>query len=114
METTGSITSNMGSNGIANRVDDLGDSAHDKIDQVASSVKPAVDRFAKSAHEVVDKVATVASDAADSLGVKADQLKGAQSRLTEQCEGYVRENPLVSIGIAVAAGYILSKVLSSR
>lgn len=114
METTGSITSNLGSNGVANKVDDLRDSANEQIDKMSSSVKPAVDRFARSAHHVVDKVATAASDAADSLGVRADQLKGAHSQLAEQCEEYVRENPLVSIGIAVAAGYILSKVLSSR
>ncbi len=115
MEQTGSMSSSMGSNGsVANAVDDLSETAHDKIDKVTSSVKPAVDRFAKSAHQVVDKVATVASDAADTLGVKADQFKGAQGRVTEQCQQYVRENPLVAVGIALAAGYILSKVLSSR
>ena len=114
MEHTGSLTSSMGNNGIANKVDGLGDTAHDKIDQVSASVKPAVDKFARSAHQVVDKVATVASDAADTLGVRAEQLKDVQGRLTEQCAAYVRENPMASIGIAVAAGYILSKLLSSR
>ena len=116
MDLTGSITSSAGSNGssVAGNVGNLSETAHDKIDQAATSIKPAVDRFARSAHQMVDKVATVASDAADTLGVKADQFNGTQQKLTEQCENYIRENPLASIGIAVAAGYILSKVLSSR
>ena len=114
MDQTGIMPSATGNGSVANAVDDLSATAHGKIDQAASSVKPAVERMARSAHEVVDKVATVASDAADTLGVKADQIKDVQGRWTEQCQGYVRENPLASLGIALAAGYILSRLLSSR
>ena len=114
MDQTGIMPSTTGNGSVANAVDDLSATAHGKIDQVSSSVKPAVERLAKSAHEVVDKVATVASDAADTLGVRTDELKSVQGKWTEQCQGYVRENPLVSLGIALAAGYLLSKVLSSR
>jgi len=34
--------------------------------------------------------------------------------LMEECTAYVRSNPLAAIGIAAAAGFILSRVISSR
>jgi ElaB/YqjD/DUF883 family membrane-anchored ribosome-binding protein len=34
--------------------------------------------------------------------------------LTENCREYVRDNPVTSLGIAVAAGFLLSRLLSSR
>jgi ElaB/YqjD/DUF883 family membrane-anchored ribosome-binding protein len=30
----------------------------------------------------------------------------------EQCRGYVRDNPIASLGIAIAAGFLLSRLLS--
>ena len=66
------------------------------------------------AHQAVDKIAGVAGQAVDTLGENAEQLKNAQAKAVEQCRGYVRDNPLMSLGIAIGAGYILSKLLSSR
>ncbi|MEO8133362.1 MAG: DUF883 C-terminal domain-containing protein [Betaproteobacteria bacterium] len=91
-----------------------GASMHDAIDNVASSAKPALDRMSAGAHQTVEKVAIAASDLAESLGVKADELKDLQDRLTEECRRYVRDNPLASVGIALAAGFLLSRLLSSR
>jgi ElaB/YqjD/DUF883 family membrane-anchored ribosome-binding protein len=41
-------------------------------------------------------------------------LKKFQVQALEKCQGYVRANPVMSLGIALAAGYLLSKLLSSR
>lgn len=88
--------------------------AHNAIDKVSDAARPMVDRLASGAHQTVDKLAGVATQAAETLGVKGEQLKNFQTQAMEQCRGYVRENPVVSLGIAIAAGYLLSRLLSSR
>jgi ElaB/YqjD/DUF883 family membrane-anchored ribosome-binding protein len=71
-----------------------------------------VDRVASGAHQAVDKIAGVAGRAAETLGAKGGQLHDAQVRAMEQCRGYVRDNPIASIGIAVAVGFLLSRLLA--
>lgn len=125
METfTNNLTSNPGTLGNLGTPGDMGknvtsiDNAtagvHQTIDKVSQAARPAVDRVTTGAHQVVDKLAGVAASAVDSIGAKGEQLKVAQDRLTEASRDYVRENPLTSIGIAVAAGFLLSRLLSSR
>ena len=115
MEQTGKLSPTVGNNGtMARVVDDASSSAHGTIDKVSAVVKPAVDRVASGAHQAVDKFAIAASDAVESLTVKANQLKDSQALLTEQCRGYVRGNPLASLGIALAAGFLLSRLIANR
>lgn len=75
---------------------------------------PVVDRMAEGAHVAVDDVAHAATRAVDALGVKGEQIKQAQERVLSGWTGHLRENPLASLGIAVAAGFLLSRLLSSR
>lgn len=73
-----------------------------------------IDKASHSAHEVVDKIANATSQAAEAMGEKGDQLKSAEQRMMNQCRGYVHDNPITSLGIAVAAGFLLSRLLSGR
>ena len=73
-----------------------------------------INKASKSAHEAVDKIANVGNQAAETLGEKGEQLKNAEQQLVENCRGYVRDNPITSLGIAAAAGFLLSRVLSGR
>ena len=73
-----------------------------------------IDTAAQSAHEAVDKIANATNQAAEALGEKGEQLKNAEQKLMESCRGYVQDNPITSLGIAVAAGFLLSRVLSGR
>lgn len=73
-----------------------------------------IDKAASSAHETVDKIASATTNAAEALGDKGRQLKNAEQQLLENCRGYVRDNPVTSLGIAVAAGFLLSRVMSGR
>jgi ElaB/YqjD/DUF883 family membrane-anchored ribosome-binding protein len=88
--------------------------AHNVIDKASDAARPMVERVASGAHRAVDSIAGAAGQAAETLGVKGEQLKDAQLRAMEQCRGYVRDNPLASLGIAVAAGFILSWLVGSR
>jgi ElaB/YqjD/DUF883 family membrane-anchored ribosome-binding protein len=66
-----------------------------------------IDKAANSANEAIDK-------ATEALGKKGEQLKNAEQQIMEDCRVYVRDNPITSMGIAVAAGFLLSRVLSGR
>jgi ElaB/YqjD/DUF883 family membrane-anchored ribosome-binding protein len=116
MEPTGTVTPNPndGSRHLGRAVDQASMGVHDAIDKASGVARPAVDRIASGAHQAVDKIASVAGQAADTLGVKGEQLMKLQAQAMEQCRGYVRENPVASLGIAIAAGYLLSRLLRSR
>ena len=73
-----------------------------------------IDKVSHSAHETVDKITNATNQAADTLGEKGEQLINAEQQLMKNCCGYVRENPVTSLGIAVAAGFLLSRVFSGR
>ena len=73
-----------------------------------------VDKAAKSAHEAVDKIASATNQASEALSEKANQLKNTEQQWVENCRAYVRDNPITSLGIAAAAGFLLSRVLSGR
>jgi len=73
-----------------------------------------IDNVSHSAHETVDKIANASNQAAEAIGEKRAQLKNAEQQLVENCRGYVRDNPVTSLGIAVAAGFLLSRLLSGR
>lgn len=73
-----------------------------------------IDKAANTAHEAVDRVASATNQAAEAIGEKGEQLKNAEQQFMEDCRIYVRDNPITSLGIAVAAGFLLSRVLSGR
>ena len=73
-----------------------------------------IDKAANSANEAVDKVASATNQAAEALGKKGEQLKNAELQLIEDCRVYVRDNPITSVSIAVAAGFVLSRLFSRR
>lgn len=116
METSRNTSPATGSAGgtLGRAVDQVSSGAHHAIDSVADKVGPVLERMASGAHQAVDKMAGTAGQAAETLDVNGEQLKGAQMRAMEQCRGYVRENPVISLGIAVGAGILLGRLLSAR
>ena len=73
-----------------------------------------IDKASNFAHEAVDKLAKVTNEAADALDEKGMHLKYAEKRLLKNCQAYIRDNPATSLGIAVATGFLLSRLLSNR
>lgn len=78
---------------------------------IEENIKETIDNVSQSAHETVDKIAHVSYQTAEVLGEKGKQLKTAEEELVEGYRTYIRENPIRSVGIAVAAGFILSRLL---
>jgi ElaB/YqjD/DUF883 family membrane-anchored ribosome-binding protein len=71
-----------------------------------------IDTVSDSAHEAYDKIANVTSQAAEVLGQKGEQLKKAEQKMMKSCRGYIGDNPITSVSIAVVAGFLLSGLLN--
>jgi ElaB/YqjD/DUF883 family membrane-anchored ribosome-binding protein len=100
MESKGSKAANEHLDSSGNRitVDDLALRAHDKVDQLSDAVQPAVDRMTSNTHAAIDTVADAAVAAVDT-----EFMEGARA--------FMREQPIAALGIAVAAGWILSRLM---
>lgn len=93
---------------------DLRADAHATIDKVAEKVPPATDRLASQAHDGVDKVADGVETASERLAARGKQVVETYKNLSESSRNHVRANPVISVLVAAAAGYGISKLLGSR
>lgn len=75
---------------------------------------PKVDAIAAGAHEAVDWAADATNHATDSLGDTGHEMKEMQEKWLAKARDYVQENPATSVGIAIAGGYLLSRILRSH
>lgn len=116
MEATGTIKpgNNEGNRTSARTVDQASTGVHDATSKASDAARPVLDRIAAGAHQAVDKIAAAAGQAAETLGAKSEQLANAQAKGMEQARGYIREHPVMVLGIAIAAGFVLSRLLNSR
>jgi ElaB/YqjD/DUF883 family membrane-anchored ribosome-binding protein len=87
------------------------DKAVNTVQSAASNVQPVVDRLASSAHAGVDRLQGMLSGAGGTLSQRQQQLTDAAGEWMEATREYVRQKPATAIGIAVAAGFVLSKLL---
>ncbi len=111
-KATDTITGNSGpgSHVLEKGVDRLAKGAHNRIDSASDAAGPAIDRMTSRAHNAVnkaDEVATQAAVAIEAFGVKTEELAATGVN-------YMRKHPLLSLSLAVAAGYVLSRLLASR
>jgi ElaB/YqjD/DUF883 family membrane-anchored ribosome-binding protein len=80
-------------------------------DEAARKAKPAIDRVAAMAHQAVDKAAGAAAPTADWLAEQGESLNTTQKKLVADTCGYISANPLKAVGIAVVAGFLLSRII---
>ncbi len=63
-----------------------------------------------SAHGAVDQIADAAAPAAQWLDEQGETLTTSGKKLLDGTCKYVAANPLQSLGIALAAGYLISRL----
>ena len=73
-----------------------------------------IERVSSTAHDTVDRVAQTASQYAERFGEQAEALMEMKDNWVEGARDYVREHPVAALGMAVAAGYVLSMLMRSR
>ena len=84
------------------------------IEATRERAQAGIDRAASSAHQAVDKVAAAALSTKDRLMATGEQWYSQSQRGVEYTRECVRSNPLAAIGIALAAGILISRLTSSR
>jgi ElaB/YqjD/DUF883 family membrane-anchored ribosome-binding protein len=65
------------------------------------------------AHQVVDKAAASAAPAVDWLGEKGESLNATQKKIVKDTSTYIAANPLMTVGMAVLAGFLISRMIRS-
>ncbi|MBA3505903.1 MAG: hypothetical protein H0T80_09025 [Betaproteobacteria bacterium] len=106
---TGS-SANPSMGGTADRAQQTADRAHQTVDRVAERAVPAVDRLSQAVHQTIDKVADKATPAVEWAEQKTTEIRDRSSQFAETCSAYVREQPLVSVGAALAVGYLIGRL----
>jgi ElaB/YqjD/DUF883 family membrane-anchored ribosome-binding protein len=86
----------------------------DTVNRVVQGAHQAVDRIAERAAPVVERLKSSMSGASDSMHTSVEQWNAMQEEWVETARTTVREHPIASLAAAVAAGVVLSKLLSSR
>jgi ElaB/YqjD/DUF883 family membrane-anchored ribosome-binding protein len=76
--------------------------------------KQQSDRLAESAHGAIDRATQTAAQVAERFGDKSEELLAMKDDYVESAREYVKENPLMALGIALAAGYLFGKITSWR
>lgn len=116
MDNVGSINANLEDTSNARGNPSEGEKAngHAKIDTISGAAHAAVDSLSAGTHAGFDKAVDVAKQAAETLETKQAELKVVQVKFLEDSRSYVQQNPLMSVGIAAAVGYFLSRLLKSH
>ena len=80
-------------------------------DEAVGKAKPAIDKVVAMAHQVVDKTAGAAAPTTDWLNEKGESINATQKQLVADTRSYVSANPLKAVGIAMVAGFLLSRLI---
>jgi ElaB/YqjD/DUF883 family membrane-anchored ribosome-binding protein len=122
MKTTGHRASHATHGGSRSRGFAAGNrvasEAHKAVDRIAGAADEAalrtrsgIDVLAGRAHTAVDRAAGAAAPAAKWLNAQARSIKANQERLIDDARRTISEHPFAAVGIAAAAGYLLSRIL---
>jgi ElaB/YqjD/DUF883 family membrane-anchored ribosome-binding protein len=71
-------------------------------------------RAARLAHQAIDKAVTAVRPAATWINHQTGRVRSAQQKVNDQLEtarSYVRTKPVKTIAIAVAAGWLINRIL---
>jgi ElaB/YqjD/DUF883 family membrane-anchored ribosome-binding protein len=81
---------------------------------VAEQAASKLGQLSDTAQQTMERLTHAASQAASRLGERTHEFWEAQGPAVEKARTYMREHPLVTIGVAVAIGLVLSRLLTRR
>lgn len=90
-----------GMHGSSPSTEDAREQMSDKLHQLGDS-----------AHQTYDRLRTSAADYAERMRPRVEEWMHAPA--VEKTRVYMREHPLAAVGIAIAVGLVLSRLLSRR
>lgn len=112
--TFGTNSSPAGTKAKTEGVERLAAGAHSGIHAASEAAHPAIDRMASKAHRAVNSADEAANHATDALANAGEKASVKGEELYAASASYMREHPVFTIGVAVAAGYLLSRMMATR
>jgi len=79
---------------------------------VREQAQSSISRMSDTAHQAVNRASEVAHQTADRLSARGEEWMSSGNEWMESTRVYVREHPVAAVGMAIAAGYLLSRILS--
>jgi ElaB/YqjD/DUF883 family membrane-anchored ribosome-binding protein len=83
-----------------------------KMDDI--SMAEAIAQFKEATSSIYDAVGSIGSATAANAKVRLNEGKARAIELEEKAEELVRAKPLVTVGVAFAAGWLVSYLLQRR
>lgn len=78
------------------------------------SMSEAIAQFKEATSSIYDAVGSISSATAANAKVRLNEGKARAIELEEKAEEIVRAKPLVTVGVAFAAGWLVSYLLQRR
>lgn len=86
---------------------------------------PLTDKTVSAAHEAIDSLSErvartersvrgMVNDSSENLSARQAEMKAKVDESLDSARGYARENPLMTVGIAFAAGALVAALLRRR
>lgn len=82
--------------------------AHEPLE----STNEGLNRLSDTAHQAMDRFRQTAAQYTERFGPRVEEWMHAPA--VEKTRVYMREHPMAAVGIAIAVGLILSRLLSRR
>jgi len=83
----------------------------DMATTTSEAAHSATDRLASAAHDMIDRAARAGSHMEERVRRTGEHTRERAHEMQGQAESYVREHPYISVGAAVAAGFLLGAIL---
>jgi ElaB/YqjD/DUF883 family membrane-anchored ribosome-binding protein len=83
-----------------------------KLDDI--SISEAIAQFKEATSSIYDAVGSIGSATAANAKVRLNEGKARAMELEERAEEVVKARPLVTVGVAFAAGWLVSYLLQRR
>jgi len=80
-------------------------------EQTADNRRQTTERVAQAAHDTVDRMAEQGARAEEYVRDSGERYAKQTRDWADDLSGYVREHPYKSLGIAVAAGFVIGSLL---
>lgn len=81
------------------------------IDEASARASATTGRLADRAHGAIDQMSSAVQGAAERVSARSGEWMERQDEVVQQVRGYVRERPVVALGVAVAVGFLLSRLV---
>ena len=84
----------------------------DTVDRATQTAHDAIDRLSSKAGPALEQLQSAATSAAQALQDKAASFGEMEEAWLESARKTVREHPLATVAVAVAAGLLISRLTS--